>query len=61
MPLPILIPRLIFWANVHVNMGAIKSSYTIGKEGLVFRVVGNMVRERGVRCRQLNNLRVEKE
>ena len=58
MPLPISIPWLILYLYVHVDMRAIKGSKTVGKEGLIFRVVSNIVGERGIRRRQLDNFRV---
>jgi hypothetical protein len=41
MPLSVSIPWLILWLNVHVDMSAIKGSKAVGKEGLIFRIVGD--------------------
>jgi hypothetical protein len=59
--LAVSISRLIAGGNMYFNMGSIKSSNAVPKEGIVFVVVGKSRGEGSIRGREVNDLLVKQE
>jgi hypothetical protein len=59
--LAVSISRLIAGGNMYFNMGSIKSSNAVPKEGIVFVVAGKSRGEGSIRGREVNDLLVKQE
>jgi hypothetical protein len=59
--LAVSISRLIVGGNIYFNIGSIKSSNAVLKEGIIFVVASKSRGEESIRGREVNDLLVKQE